>query len=440
MCRFRCIHLLALTALAVGVWGVGGSISVGQRLPGPEELPAPRRLAGYRGAASCAAAACHGETGSAGSQGCEYTTWMGRDRHARAYQVLLTERSRTIARNYFPPRDGTPVRPEQEMACLRCHALDAVAARQGLRVAFEDGIGCERCHGPADRWLAQHYLPDWRQKTTAEKEALGFRPTKDLGLQARLCVDCHVGAPGSEVDHDLIAAGHPRLNFELSSFLAIMPPHWDRRAERARQPDLEAKVWAIGQVASTQAALHLLAYRADPANGKPWPEFAEYDCRACHQDLRPGRSSRGSPNRAPGTLTWSDWYTALPRLLDFKGSPLAVPGLANDLKELGTEMAKPLPDRGEVAAQARAAAARLGPRLTALDQARPWDAVWVHRLFDQTFRRRNVLANHWDGEAQTYLALGALYHAMTDLDPALRSPALREQLRSMANRLRSGPK
>ena len=95
-----------------------------------------------------------------------------------AFQVLLEKRSLTIAKDYF----RKAARPEREMACLRCHSLDASAVLAGQRVAFEDGISCERCHGPAERWLATHYAPDWKRKSSADKEALGFWPTKDLRL------------------------------------------------------------------------------------------------------------------------------------------------------------------------------------------------------------------------------------------------------------------
>ena len=51
-------------------------------------------------------------------------------------------------------------------------------------------------------------------------------------VQAQVCVGCHVGAPAKDgvpardLNHDLMAAGHPRLIFELSSYQANMPPHW----------------------------------------------------------------------------------------------------------------------------------------------------------------------------------------------------------------------
>ena len=95
-----------------------------------------------------------------------------------------------------------------------------------------------------------------------------------MAVRAGVCVDCHIGAPGADgmparnMDHDMIAAGHPRLTFEMSAFLANMPHHWDDRAEKSRD-DYSAHVWAVGQVASTQAALRLLAARAKAAEAAP---------------------------------------------------------------------------------------------------------------------------------------------------------------------------
>src|SRR5262249_29449111 len=147
---------------------------------------------------------------------------------------------------------------------------------------------------------------------------------KDVLQRARLCADCHVGGPEREVNHDLLAAGHPRLNFEFSSFQAIYPQHWCDRDDRARYPDFEARSWAVGQVVSAQTALNLLAYRANNKKA-PWPEFAENNCYSCHHDLR-GRLGRGQNlDLGPGVLTLNDWYYAeLPAALGFEGHSLEV--------------------------------------------------------------------------------------------------------------------
>ena len=177
--------------------------------------------------------------------------------------------------------------------CLKCHSSnDGRCDNTGPRFLLSDGVGCESCHGPAGRWLTVHYRDDFRNQSPEYKASLGMRNTKDLATRAKVCTECHVGNVNKDVNHDLIAAGHPRLNFEYAAFLANYPKHWSRsRPDRPPHPDFapdfEARAWAVGQAASAQAALDLLAYRAEEKHGRPWPEFAEYDCFACHHsDLR----------------------------------------------------------------------------------------------------------------------------------------------------------
>src|SRR5262249_36477726 len=161
-----------------------------------------------------------------------------------------------------------------------------------------DGVGCESCHGPSARWLGPHTTIDWRQESRPVKEGLGLYDTKTLARRAEICAGCHVGdrsrngLPARDVNHDLIAAGHPRLTFELASYLDNVPAHWDEQDENSgpvgpnqRAKDFSIRAWAIGQWASENAALDLTAGRAE-VPGAPWPELSEYDCFACHHDLR----------------------------------------------------------------------------------------------------------------------------------------------------------
>jgi hypothetical protein len=116
------------------------------------------------------------------------------------------------------------------------------------------------------------------------------------------------------VDHDLIAAGHPQMKFEMLGYHALMPHHWN--SDRDHVPEFETRLWAAGQTASVKAALTLLASRADRAQA--WPEFSEYDCFACHHDLQQSswRRDRGfaqAGNRV--VLPWGVWHFAvLPEL------------------------------------------------------------------------------------------------------------------------------
>ena len=47
---------------------------------------------------------------------------------------------------------------------------------------------------------------------------LGLVDSKNLSIRSEKCLTCHLGAPGLQVDHELIAAGHPDLRFELDSY------------------------------------------------------------------------------------------------------------------------------------------------------------------------------------------------------------------------------
>jgi len=175
-----------------------------------------------------------------------------------------------------------------------------------LAQSLNHGIGCETCHGHAEKWLARHYE---RDVSRAELVSLGMTDTKNLLARGKLCASCHVGSAEQDVSHDLIAAGHPPLRFELASYHdLIRHKHWDDNRERLQTRDYQGQLWASGQAASGQAALELLVARCDSATGT-WPEFAEYDCFACHQRFRSSKTAPAS-NRKPGAPAWSTWNLA----------------------------------------------------------------------------------------------------------------------------------
>src|SRR5713101_9761301 len=87
---------------------MGGAIARAQ------ESQSPSRLLGT---ASCAAAGCHGGLKQLNGIGDEYSVWLQRDPHARAYSALFNDLAREIARNLNLPK------PAQESAvCLNCHS------------------------------------------------------------------------------------------------------------------------------------------------------------------------------------------------------------------------------------------------------------------------------------------------------------------------------
>jgi hypothetical protein len=99
----------------------------------------------------------------------------------------------------------------------------------------------------------------------------------------------------------------------------------------------------------------LLKYRAE-AEGQPWPEFAEYDCRGCHHDLRQPRG--GNPARFRALPPWNPWYSQrLPEALAQVGPVgAAVPAGLDNLRAM---MEGPNPDRVLVVARASDLAKRL---------------------------------------------------------------------------------
>ncbi|MES2390160.1 MAG: hypothetical protein V4555_00865, partial [Acidobacteriota bacterium] len=127
----------------------------------------------------------------------------------------------------------------------------------GFLISFDvaDGVSCESCHGPASQWLGPHIQPT---ALHAKMVSLGLFDNKNLAHRAEKCLTCHLGAPGMTVDHELIAAGHPDLTFELDSFSAVEPPHWvEKGADGHASTDslIGVKAWAVGQAVQPVTAL-----------------------------------------------------------------------------------------------------------------------------------------------------------------------------------------
>ncbi len=210
------------------------------------------------------------------------------------------------------------------------------------------------------------------------------------------------------MNHDMIAAGHPRLTFDFAGYLAQLPPHWNS-SKHAGDPRFFGRAWAIGQAASAVAALDLLTHRTQQPT---WPELAEFACYSCHHNLRGSSGWRAERDASPGVPTWGTWHFA------------AIPALTSDadvrrtIDELRTRVQKRAP--GE---PVRAAAGQLRSDLVdLLKPGTPPDRFTVIETLKDAAR------SDWDGAAQLYLALAALG---SDSDrarlrkawPRLRSPA-----------------
>jgi hypothetical protein len=289
----------------------------------------------FVGTLSCSSTSCHGRTEpfhSGRIQRQEYLHFLQSDPHALAGRRLTEPRYLEVL------RAATEHDSKAASRCVNCH--DPLGAAGELaRQPLGRGIGCESCHGSAGGWLDKHYQHGVSRE---QLTALGFIDTKQVLARARVCAECHVGSASRDVNHDLLAAGHPPLQFELASHQALLTrKHWNDSPRRLREPDYDVQLWAAGRIASADAALTLLTERATRAHqGAPWPEFAESNCRSCH------RSLLAEPSSSRGILPWQRWNVALQRPLP-------------ELAALRGEMERsliPSTDRvAELAAQARAA-------------------------------------------------------------------------------------
>jgi hypothetical protein len=320
--RWLLLAWLALFAAGVAfdVWLRRGAAPVGAAASASaRENPNIERSL-WTGSVSCGGRSCHGgiePRPDGNSRQDEFTTFITKDPHARAYETLKNPLSQDMIRK-LGRADGNA---HEEARCLACHATPLVADPASRPMKASEaffGVGCESCHGPAASWINEHYA---KPKPRTSIVAVG-----DAATRARICAQCHVGSGSSEfagdrgVDHDLIAAGHPRLLFEFVSLQEAMPAHWRDKPRDATHE------WFIGQIAGARAALDVLKQRA-ATSAAPWPEFAEYDCFACHHDLkekswRQGLSFDSKIKRRAGTLPWNSWtFAVVVRLLELHNLP-----------------------------------------------------------------------------------------------------------------------
>lgn len=334
---------MRVTPVAIALWSVAAHSLLWPPVElGADELPAEVREQGYAlesaagllaadhtakflGPRSCAATACHGavdpDPRTALIQRNEYASWLTRDPHARSLRTLSNERSQLILQRLARAGEDIRAQAKRLANCFACHNPQPATARQASSYFPRDGVSCEICHGAAEDWIGAHVAADWSREKVNDRQAwlervgkLGFVDTERLEVRGSMCAQCHVGSPGREVNHDLIAAGHPVLKFELAAYHELLPKHWRAEQERQADPQFETALWASGQVAAADAALSLLQWRADAKTAKhpdaAWPEFAEYDCFACHHDLqhpswRRQRTVAGLPLGMPA---WGTWY------------------------------------------------------------------------------------------------------------------------------------
>ncbi|HEV8582414.1 MAG TPA: multiheme c-type cytochrome [Thermoanaerobaculia bacterium] len=367
-------HLAASLIGALGLALAAGGQPPAVAPPSPLEPPATAGL--YVGAPSCASSNCHGSTRPRRVFDVlqnEHFTWYKADPHyKKAYPVLFNERSAAIARNL-----RLPAAPAESQICLGCHAFVVPKEKQANRLEIEDGISCEACHGPASGWIQSHTAEDWSHERSV---AAGMTDLRNLAVRANLCLSCHLGSANQTVDHDLIAAGHPVLGFELDNYSEDMPAHWmplrDKQRKEGMRDTHGIRAWAVGQAANFRAGLDQLARHARSPH---WPEFSEMRCESCHHTLAEQRWKTSRYSDRPGLPRWSPARWAVLRHLVAAVAPDARASLDADVASLAQQVARLGTPRDEVAETAERISGALAGIIPRLDEA-AWDDSQVQRL------------------------------------------------------------
>ncbi|MFH1924293.1 MAG: multiheme c-type cytochrome, partial [Planctomycetota bacterium] len=219
--RFKLLILLALPA----------SIHAGEE----EKHPV------YVGAAVCAS--CH----QGKDMGDQHSLWL-LSKHARAFAVLSQPES-----NRITELSGITHQPQEAALCLGCHATGAHVEEWEKDPTFhvEDGVQCEKCHGPGSEYSADARIMRDREAAVAAGLII---PTK------RDCLGCHQPKGSHERVHKL-----PRLDMDEA---------WETIAHPTPKPSMTGEP-------------PLLPEPAD--GGPPQPKYAGVAaCAACHMGPKTG--------------------------------------------------------------------------------------------------------------------------------------------------------
>ncbi|HEX4675256.1 MAG TPA: multiheme c-type cytochrome [Steroidobacteraceae bacterium] len=353
-------------------------------------LPA-QGLNKHMGVTSCASSVCHGSVTPSKTYDVllnEYVTWSHNDAHAKAFNVLRSSQSRAIAAKLGI---GDPASAKE---CLDCHTDNVPPQQRGEKFSLADGIGCEACHGGSEYWLATHTS---KRATYRDNVTHGMYPTADLRQRTELCLSCHYGTADKFATHRMMAAGHPRLSFEMETFLALQPPHYriDEGYKKRKPTYTSTQNWSYGQLA---AALRVMETLQGPRvnNSGAFPELALFNCYGCHMSSmrRTDWSHRLLESGAePGSVPISDGYLIMAWIITRELDPSSAPGLLRMSRSL---LAASASERSQIVERSRDVGASLR-RLCEQAATRVWKPADERQLL------RTLVAVGTSGEFHDYV-------------------------------------
>jgi YVTN family beta-propeller protein len=272
-------------SLILALPGLLAVLAVGQRAVGQQRDPV------YVGARVCAS--CHAGRG----MGHQHSRWL-LSKHSLAWAALATEDARKMAE-----LSGLPGEPQETAVCLGCHATASEAEDWEKDPTFflEDGVQCEKCHGPGSEHVAEEIMKVPEALRTADV----WMPTADT------CEKCHYVKGSHVAVHRL-----PKLDLdEAVGRIAHPTPRGDRTGSLP-QPDSGPDAKPGPQYTGVRACAECHRGREMGYQFSRWrlgPHAGAYAVLSTERALEIARDDRlvGDPQQSPACAIMRDGRAAL---------------------------------------------------------------------------------------------------------------------------------
>lgn len=368
------------------------------------------------GVASCAGSTCHGRSEPTGKvvRQDEILHWQNASSktgaHSRAYAALASARGQAIA-----AKIGIgPATSAGE--CIGCH-VDPAFSGKGPRWQANDGVGCEGCHGGAggnNGWLTTHYAVG---QSHAANVSRGLYPLDQPRARSEKCLDCHLGSdkPGQFVSHRIMAAGHPRVAFEVDLFSALQQHH-DEDADYVQRKHRtnNVQLWAVGQATAVGRATSLFASPKLGIDGI-FPEIYFFDCHSCHRQIVDGPNGKANWVANPGRPIPSGMppFNDENMIMLSAAAKVAAPGMAAkfdaDSRAFHAALAKDRPTAVAAARRLSASAGGLADTLSRSAFGRAETFAIIDTIAGSAISPRFT---DYEGSAQAVMAVDTLLNAL----------------------------